>query len=43
MEEKFAGLNGWTIEKSAGGRTHSECDGKSLVGGFNVFGVGATA
>jgi len=43
MEQKFSGLNGWIIDKAAGGRTLSECDSKTLVGGFNVFGVGASA
>lgn len=43
MEKKFTGVSGWTLEKNVEGRTLSECDGFTLVGGFDIFGAGALA
>jgi hypothetical protein len=43
MEDQFAGLNGWELSNNEGGRTLSVCGGKTLVGGFNVFGAKAAA
>jgi hypothetical protein len=43
MEKTFSGLNGWTLASNKGGATHSQCAGTTLVGGFNIFGVRASA
>lgn len=43
MEDKFTGINGWILNKNKGGKLINECSGKSMVGGFDIMGVGATA
>jgi len=43
VDKTFTGVDGWTLTGAAGGRTNSDCGGVSLVGGFNVFGAGASA
>ncbi|CAD8071148.1 unnamed protein product [Paramecium sonneborni] len=44
LEDKFTGINGWTItSKVPAGKEIGECGGKSLVGGFGIFGVDASA
>lgn len=40
---KFVGVNGWTLANNKAGRTVSECAGKTLVGGYDIFGKGAVA
>lgn len=42
-EENFSGIDGWTIKGNSNGLVTSRCGSASLVGGFNVFGSGATA
>lgn len=42
MEDKFVGINDWVLKGNKGGKTVSECD-KSMVGGYDIMGVGASA
>ena len=43
MEDKFTGTNGWILTNNKAGRTVSECNGKSMIGGHDIMGIGANA
>jgi len=43
LEDKFTGINGWILTNNKAGRTVAECNGKSMVGGFDIMGIGASA
>ncbi|CAK64683.1 unnamed protein product (macronuclear) [Paramecium tetraurelia] len=43
LEDKFTGVNGWVLTGNKAGRTVAECNGKSMVGGFDIMGAGGKA
>ena len=42
-EDKFTNIEGWVLTKNAGNNLVYVCNGKTVVGGFNSLGAGATA
>lgn len=43
LENTFTDITGWTLSGNKGGAKVSVCAGKSMVGGFDIFGAKAVA